>query len=569
MKIRRILLPVVLLLASAVVVPAAETRPAFRLLRAPAEARQHAFWELDFQCDGVPKFNPHVRRLDAEVRCPDGTTRTVPAYWTRPHRFLRREAPETLPDGGTRIRVVETPEPLADTPAHWRVRYTPMQPGLHQVRLLLVETPPDAPAVRRTLWQGAVAVAAAEGKGFLRRLPDRRDTLGYADGSGFFAIGFNVCWPPGESGVSGYVHYLDRLHESGCNHTRLWLCTWGFQFETPTPYAYDLGEAAQIDAVFAAARERGITIKLCLDNFHDFLHSPEAGPYFAPNGPCRVRPDFFTDPEAIRIHAAKLRYVVARYGGYPNLFAWELWNEMNYTLEYWWDTEAGAALTDAELAERYYLPWTRQAARRLRALDPYGHPVTTSLGWNEVWDALWRLPELDIVQQHSYIRRLPMWRDPVENDAAALVLHTRARLAGFGRPTLLAEFGYMGTNEDNPFNDADTEGVALHNALWAGAFSRHAGTPMIWWWDYYLERHDLYHHYRALADFLAGVDWARPKQRLVGDNDPDVRVLVLMDDRWAGVWVQNRRATWRERVERGRTPPTLDDVTLQLAGFPP
>lgn len=523
----------------------------FALRRASETAIQYQPWELDFSYPTAAPFDPQQAAFEAHITTPTGQTHRVAAFWTRAHE-RRVEQPDRDP-ASWRETVA------AVGAAHWRVRYSPLSPGAHQVVLR------DRHGAADALWQGRFQATAGRGRGFLQRRAGH-DYLVYSDGTGHFALGFNVCWPPSAAGVAGYTHYLDRLAAAGCTYTRLWLCTWGFRLETAEPYQYDLASAWQLDQVFAAAAARGIAIKLCLDNFHDFVHSPREGPYLTPNGPCRDRTEFFTRPAAAALYQAKLRYLVARYSAYTSLYAWELWNEMNYALEFAYEEDA-SWLSAAVLQERYFLPWTETMARALRRQDPYQHPVTTSLGNDVVWDELWQQPELDLVQQHSYIHYLSLSRDPLEEDAALLVLESRARLRKHGRPTLLAEFGYNGTNEYNPLNRDDPLGIALHNALWAGALSGHAGTPMVWWWDYYLERYDLYHHYQHLAAFLEGVDWARPKESLISDTDRQIRVLVLRDPVWAGVWIQDKRATWYGRLEEKYTPARIDDVVLHLTGF--
>ncbi|MBN1257052.1 MAG: hypothetical protein JXA52_05045, partial [Planctomycetes bacterium] len=161
----------------------------------------------------------------------------------------------------------------------------------------------------------------------------------------------------------------------------------------------------------------------------------------------------------------------------------------------------------------------------------------------------------------------PFARDDHEDDAAKLVLKSRELLAEFNRPTLLAEFGYNGTNDFNPFNEADQDGIALHNALWAGVFCKHSGTPMNWWWDYYLEANELQYHYQVLSQFLEGVDWTLPKQSMVSDSDHQARVMVLIDSKWTGIWVQNKAATWENRLENKSEPQVMTDVTVRLSGY--
>jgi hypothetical protein len=531
---------------------AGETDPpqTIEILREPAQADRYGRWEFDFHAGGVPAFDPRGERLAMEIAAPDGRVWRIPAFRTQ----------AAVPDEHTGFW-----KPVDRSAPHWRIRFAPTQKGIHRARLLWTSDPRKTKT--EELWTGSFRSVEAGGTGFLH--PPRRggQYLRRSDGEGWFAIGFNVCWPEPGTGVAGYVKYLDRLAEAGCNYTRLWLCTWGFHIETPAPYEYDLVQAAQLDAVFEAADERGIAIKLCLYNFHDLRAFPEKGPYFAPRGPCETRKDFFTSPAARDLTAAKLRYLVARYGAYTSLFGWELFNEMNYTLDS--DDRTRLVRRQSDPGAELQRAWTREVADALAALDPYDHLITTSLGQNIVWDALWQQRGMDIAQIHSYIRRPERITMDQQRDAAALALYARSRLEATEKPVLLSECGYLGIGEDNRQNEADPEGIALHNFLWAGALGGHTGSPMLWWWDTYLEPNNLYYHYDALARFLDGVDWSRPKQVLRTEADPEVRVLGLRDARWAGLWLQNRDSTWYKRIVEEREPEELDDILVFLDGFPP
>jgi hypothetical protein len=366
--------------------------------------------------------------------------------------------------------------------------------------------------------------------------------------------------------------YFRKMADAGENYTRVWLCTWGLSLDTQTPHEMDLADAWRLDHVLRRAQERGIYVKLCIDNFYDFRHHFDQSPFNQANGgPCAERGVFFTDPMAKAQYRARLQYLVARYGAYTSVMAWELWNEMDYALDPW-DVEGVAApksfVTDADLREEILVPWTLEMARTLRRLDPYDHPVTTSIGLHSVWDGLWKSPRISFAQYHSYIHYLDWMRETVEQDAAAFVLAGQQEVSGYDKPAFLAEFGYMGRGETSSMNPLDPDGIALHNALWAGALSGAAGTPMLWWWDNYIEPHDLYYRYKALAAFLADVDWTQSFVPMRIENKA-LRVLALRSDRTVLLWVQNLENTWYKRIEEQREPETREHVLLALRDFPP
>ena len=81
----------------------------------------------------------------------------------------------------------------------------------------------------------------------------------------------------------------------------------------------------------------------------------------------------------------RIRYIAARWGYSTHLFAWEWWNEENWT-----------PIDDTALR-----PWIVEMTQSLKQSDPYQHLVTTSYadGSNS---RIWRAPELDFMQQHDY-----------------------------------------------------------------------------------------------------------------------------------------------------------------------
>ncbi|MHC4885084.1 MAG: glycoside hydrolase 5 family protein [Planctomycetota bacterium] len=525
------------------------------LLRAPASVKRLVRWELDFLVPGTVPFVLAPEPV-AVIQSPSGANLQVPAYWTQDYALHYDTVERVDSVSGKPVhRDKETALPVEGSDPHWRVRFTPTVPGLHRVQLL---SAPNG----RVLWEGRFGAEDVPGRGFLRLGKPGERTLRFDNGEGYFALGFNVCWPPSEEGVRGYVKYLDRLAANGCNYTRLWLCTWGFRLETTDPARLNLGAAWQVEQVFREAEKRGIQIKLCIDNFYDFTNHYALGPYLSEKGVSERPRDFFTSPKAQAVYEARLRYLVARFSAFPNLYAWELWNEVDLALP-------DRLKTSKWNRDRYLVPWTQRTAATLRALDPHRHLITTSLSSHVLWPELWALKELDLVQHHAYLHYLPLSREEEENDVFRLFQARRRMLEGWKKPFLMAEFGYVGTNEYNPLNEMDRSGIALHNSLWVAALTGYSGTPMHWWWDYYLEKHDLYSHYRALSMFLQDIDWRLPKTYLVSEEDPQARVVVMMDAKGASAWFQNQSATWQSRVETGNSIRPVEGLQLTVDGLTP
>ncbi len=512
-------------------------------------------WPRQLVPNGVNPYDARAVRVDALITSPSGKTLTTPAFFYQPHeRSKDRRGHEVVRKTG---------------PASWAVRYAGGEPGRYEA--VVSVTLGKGPAVEkgRASFQIVPAdPARPSDHGFLRINPSQPTRFRFDSGKGYFALGHNVCWVKRERGTYGFDHYFGKMGAAGENYTRLWLCTWGISLETQRPWQIDLKDAWRLDHVFGAAQRHGIYVKLCIDNFYDFLHNFKKGPYSHVNdGPCRRKVDFFVLPAAKALVLSRMRYLVARYGAYTSLMAWELWNEQNYALSAFDEGPSGSFASDEELRDTVYIPWVREMADALRDMDPYRHLVTSSLGLNTNWPDLWKSPVIDVAQYHSYIHYLDLLRTETEKDAALLVLTVQDKVARFGKPFHVSEFGYMGSGSTSNMNPDDPQGIALHNAIWAGALSGAAGTPSLWWWDNYIDPQDLYFHYRALSKFLKGVDWTEDLVPMRVENSV-LRVLALRGTKQVLMWVQNRQSTWYERLRGKREPESLEGLVLALDRFP-
>jgi len=300
-------------------------------------------------------------------------------------------------------------------------------------------------------------------------------------------------------------------------------------------------------------------VKLCFDNFYDFSQKRHSPYWRANGGMCATARDFFVD-EAARLHyRRRLRYITSRWGHCTQILAWEFWNEMDYA-----PSEKGRVLSRKE---PYMLQWTAEMATELRRLDPFGHCVTNTLAAYTDWPEFWALPAIDFVQLHAYI--YDDWEPtPKQYDAAALVLDQAEDFEGFGKPFLVAEFGFHPSGGTNRLNKLDTLGIHLHNALWGSCLSGAAGAPMLWWWDNYVDPNDLYYHYRALGRFLEKVDWTgKPWRCFHDEGEGNLRVVGLRTASQALVWFQDRRNTWRRRLKDKQPPQLLEPFRYRIAGL--
>ena len=496
--------------------------------------------ELRFWAPYDNPYLPSQVRAWAEVRTPSRRRYQARAFFTRDYRRSLADGTEQLAPRGH---------------ARWRLRIAPAEPGIHRY-IVHVATPGGTASAEAISF---TATPASPAKGFLHPPTRQSRYLELSDGRPCFLIGHNYCWPPPKTRTYAVDAALNDMRRSGINATRLWLVSWGIAIEGTRPDDYRLDDAWRLDHILQRARDEGIRVQLCLDNFSDLSAEEYAAnnPYLARNGgPCARPEQFFSAPKAREQYRRRLDYLIARFAPFASLLAWELCSELDY---------ATANRRDPAL-----LTWTRESAAYLKKHDPHRHVVTTSLGLGSAWDDLWKTPQLDMVQAHAYIHR-PVWvKSPHELDAAALILDQTKRFATAPKPFLIAEFGFLGTKDVNPLNDADRTGIHLHNAIWAAALSGNAGTPMNWWWEAYIAKNKLTYHHAALAKFLRAENLGRARWTLIRDKGKGtIRVLGLKSRTEALLWIQHRDNRWYRRLVERRQPVPLSATLLDLSRFVP
>lgn len=393
----------------------------------------------------------------AKVQTPDGRSSRVAAFWYVPHRR------ETL-DGKERF--------VPTGPGEWRLRYTPTRPGRHEIVL-------EAPGAAKA----SVGVAPGKLQGFVRRSRSNPGYLQYLDGSKFIPIGMNVCWW-NEGGTQDYERWASRIRAAGMNYARLWMSPWAFGIEANPGAlgAYSQDQAFALDHVLEVFRKEGIQVALCLD-YHGMLQTQKdywgsndnwtKNPYNAAlGGPAKTPNDFFADPEARRLYRQRLRYIVARYASYPNVAVWEFWNEVDNVRSNFRDSDM--------------LAWHAEMAREVRALDPYGRLVSTSLTHDTIPE-IWK--DMDLVQSHSYGQA---------NPGIDFGLRAKRFRRDFGKPHLVGEYG---VDFRAPKVEDDPRGRGLKQAIWGSLLGGGAGCAQSWWWET-LDANNAYPAFASLAKFV-------------------------------------------------------------------
>jgi Ca2+-binding RTX toxin-like protein len=283
----------------------------------------------------------------------------------------------------------------------------------------------------------------------------------------------------------------------------------------------------------------------------------------------------FANADARDLMKQRLRYIVARWGAFRSVLAWELMNEMQFV-----GTEATNPYTSPQLRSDL-VDWHSELAWYLKTTDPFGHLVTTSSVIKESdgalteLNAVWALPAVDLLQIH--------WYEPQPHqttvDLSAWIDDLKAR---YGKPVIVGELGLLSPNPEPEFNPATfagstadrehlAQGTYLHNAMWSTAVSESAS--MYWWWGNYIAADPARNRIAPsfplnerlvppLVDFLEGEDWAPLDldAAALTTSGPVVAVGSSAADR-AYVWVRDIQ----NEVGTGARPGDLAGRTVSAA----
>jgi len=290
------------------------------------------------------------------------------------------------------------------------------------------------------------------------------DRYFYSNGKPVVLIGEDVAWAsiPGDS-PTGWEYYVAKVAQSGGNWVRLW-----------SPYAATWF-SANYSELLDFALGRGVYVQYC-------MFSPYSGQSFS-TGPEweNVAPEeFFGSAKMVQLEEFWVRSLIGRYSAFPNLFAWELFNEVDGTPGY-----------NATLVRK----WTETMVDYIRENDPYHHMITISVSNPSNGFALFNVTGISYAQLHLYGNGGPY---AVPEEIGYWVSAYRA----FGKPVLVAEFGasYLGPVED-PL------GISEQLGLWSALTSGAAGTAMTWWWDSWVDPMDLYYQFAAVKDVVSKLDF--------------------------------------------------------------
>jgi len=391
---------------------------------------------------------------------------------------------------------------------NWKIRFTPDEVGNWQYKITATDSYGNISYPGRSTLN--FLCVKSSNNGFIIKANSR--FLKKTTGEFFFPVGQNIAWYnyPNSNGIgvqtygtNEYKHYIDAMADSKANFIRIFLDYYegialiGYDFTIGENYfdLYNQKDSYQLDWIFNYAKSKGINIMLCL-----FSHSSwgntnycsnawaERNPFNSDNGgPISTPFEFFSNSVAINKTKKLLRYIISRWAYSTNLVAWELWNEV-YQIEVF-----NPQITPPSNYLTNINDWHANMYNYIKSIDPYKHLITTSYGAGINNDNYAGFSVMDFTQSHDY-------KNPIETDFQNYFYQTALYSTYLiDKPYMSGEWGFDPSVYMDYF---DPNGFELHNSLWSSSFSTSLGAVSNWWWDYYINKQNLFHMYKPISEFM-------------------------------------------------------------------
>lgn len=381
---------------------------------------------------------------------------------------------------------------------------------------------------------------AAGAQEYVRVSPRDARYLELTDGRPYIPVGLNMIGGPD---FEQWAEWVNALADQRGNYIRVWLSNPLWDVEHAQSGVYDEERARRIDAMLELCRRRGVRVKMTMEHFRSIGGGRQAWAdkplhHVSNGGTAADIADFFNGPASRARFVKKIHWYQQRYGSRPEIYGWELWNEVNAV--------NGAmrpggpdvmAWTEAMLGELH------KAFPRNLAMQSLGSFDTARV--RELYARHSRMPGNDVAQVHRYLdpgAELGVCRGPVDVLAADAVRELLAMKTG--KPVVLAESGAVEARHSGPSKlyREDKRGLILHDVLFAPFFAGAAGPGQIWHWDQYVAANNLWHHFDRFAQVVEGIDPAAEHFEPSMEPHERLRIYRLRGKRTTLLWLRDSRS---------------------------
>jgi PKD repeat protein len=305
---------------------------------------------------------------------------------------------------------------------------------------------------------------------------------------------------------------------------------------------------AAFDDQVAAGERNGIHLRYVVQDKNDWIpnHLDASSGVFVEAGDGYYQPE---NSKATWLQKQWWRYLAARFGYSPSVFAWELNNEGPP------DNGTGTHARHAQLFGRW-----------LHTIDLHPHLASTSFWccWEpRFWGDHVNFPDVDFADIHHYGAPTDMVQWYLTDALPAIN-------SQIGKPVLRAETGVFASENSDGLLDLFTRpnpGIWFHNLLWS---QLHYASmfDVGYWFPEHVVGFSREAHARPFFNFVRGLDvhTGGYDDLRATSGSPLLRIFGQKNQasNQAYGWVNHRDHTWKQVMEQGVPPPVNARITFQM-----
>ncbi len=423
-------------------------------------------------------FDPDEVKVDAIIQTPGGETLEFPCFY-----FIKSYYDDT--------------RWLMDTTyQYWKLRYSPRETGIHTLQVRVTDQ-------LGTHFSATTTFNAIPGdvKGFIQTDKDDPNFYRHESGEPYFPIGMHMQHL--EDQIKHPRWQLEQMQANNANFIRQWIVgntqlEWtGGRFKGLGYYSPE--SSMMIDTLLNLFKEHDVYMQLVFNwhgQFSTNVNPNWAGnPYNVNYGGFLDHPrEYFRNEQAFEQAKKKFRYIIARWGYSPNIFAWEFFNEVNF---------CGTFLQEPPSFDHDVANYHREMSSYVASIDIFNHIQTTSSDSKQL--KLMDDTDLDVLNYHIYNSNL----------LGAIRSYGEGLREDVTKPLVLGEFGTP-ANKD-----------LLRRVFWQGLFIK---VPAVYWYVETLIKENWWDAYTALGEFTRNADFAAEgvKRDTLSHNGHEGLVLLSL-----------------------------------------
>ena len=353
--------------------------------------------------------------------------------------------------------------------------------------------------------------------------------------------------------------YFKKFSENGGNSMRIWISTAFLEIEDEEEGKYNPLKFERIDKLLALAEKYDIKIKFTLHHIRSIVANLERGAGWSNSKALATKfeniNEYVSTPKGINSYLNRARALAEKYKDNTQIFAWELWNEMDAVPGDSWSA------------------FTKDVLDSVKAIFP-NHLVVQTLGSlhsyiaEESYKTFFSYNNNEFASIHRYLELGDDWGQYsfIKGDVDTLVYSAMRFAQNYikDRPIVMNEIGAVEPNHAGPFKlyKVDTEGVLMHDMVFAPFFCGSAGSGAMWHWDSYVYANNLWFHFKRFKNAIDGIDPIKEKFENFTFETDGVRGYGLKGETTTIIWCRDTNNNWRTELEQGITPEPKEGLVI-------